>query len=421
MASLALLGAALALVSLIQGKIARWPITPPMLFVIIGMILSPDVTGWLDLHLDDETVVFAAELTLALVLFSDASRIDARELLTTLGLPGRLLGIGLPLTVLLGTAGTALLLTDLSWAEAAVVAAILAPTDAALGEAVITNPAVPAIIRRSLNVESGLNDGLVVPVVAVFVTLAAGEDLEGPTSLIFDALGEVAIAVAVGAVVAVLLAKAIRYASWRSLTNDHGFRLVALGGALTAFAGSVALGGNGFLASFICGLIARYAMREEAARHAELTEDLGHVGASATFVIFGALMVWPAIGAATALVVVCALMTLTLGRMIPVWVATRGTGLKAPTVLFLGWFGPRGLASMLFGLLLVAERAVDDPGDLFSIIALVVVLSVFLHGATAWWGAVTYGRWFTSMADEEDMMEAEECDEQPVRSDRRHR
>lgn len=310
---------------------------------------------------------------------------------------------------------TAALLTDLSLAEAALIAAILAPTDAALGEAVISNPAVPNVIRQSLNVESGLNDGLIVPVVAIFVTLAIGHELDEPATLVARALGEVGLALVVGALVAVVLARVITVATRRSLTSDAGLRLVGFGGALAAFAGSTAIGGNGFVAAFGCGLVARYLIGESVTDHTELVEDLSHVGASATFVLFGAVLVWPALQDATPLVFLCAIATLTLGRMVPVALAMLGSGFKVQTVAFVGWFGPRGLASMLFGLLLVAEGELEVADELFSVIALVVLLSVFLHGASAWRGAVKYGNWYASMSEDETMMESMECESTPVR------
>ena len=159
MTTLAVIGAVIAVVSLFRERLRSLPLTTPMLYVAAGMILAPEVLG-LELFadgLEDEAIALIAEVTLALLLFSDAARIDTRNDSTSLALPARLLGIGLPLTIALGTLVTALFLTDLSWAEAALVAAILAPTDAALGEAVVSNTAVPVRIRQALNVESGLD------------------------------------------------------------------------------------------------------------------------------------------------------------------------------------------------------------------------------------------------------------------------
>lgn len=416
MADLAVFGIVLGLVSLIRQKMRSLPITGPMLFVGAGLALGPDALGVLELNLDDETVVVLAELTLALVLFSDAARIDTKCGRHSFALPGRMLAIGLPLTIALGTVVTRMLLTELSWAEAALVATILAPTDAALGEAVVSNPAVPTRIRQALNVESGLNDGLVVPVFALLLAVVAGSELEGAGSLVGEAVSEIAIGVGVGVVIALAMAWVVPETKRREWIDEEGFRLVAFGCGLAAFAGAEVLNGNGFLAAFTCGIVARYRLGPSMTKHSELAEDAGQVGASATFVLFGALLIVPAMDAVTPLVVLCALGTLTLGRMIPVAISLIGSGLKRPTVGFLGWFGPRGLASMLFGLLIVADGHVEEADALFGVVVLTILLSVVLHGVTAAPWAQRYGAWFAEHGVmDDDMVEAEQVLESPMR------
>ncbi|MDW3176901.1 MAG: cation:proton antiporter [Acidimicrobiia bacterium] len=418
MTTLAVIGAVIAVVSLFRERLRSLPLTTPMLFVAAGMILAPEVLGLaiFDDGLEDETIALIAEVTLALLLFSDAARIDTRNDSTSFALPARLLGIGLPLTVALGTLVTALLLTDLSWAEAALIAAILAPTDAALGEAVVANPAVPVKIRQALNVESGLNDGLVVPVIAVFSALAAESELEGAGELVSEAFLEIGIALIVGAFIAWLFSVVVPFATGRGWSDAEGFRIVALGAGVMSFAGSLALGGNGFVAAFVCGLLARRLMGPTVTDHAEFAEDVSQVGAAAVFLIFGGVMVWPALELVSPAILLCAIGTLTIGRMLPVAIAMIGTGLMRQTVTFLGWFGPRGLASMLFGLLLVSDSEVHRPDELFAIISLVVLCSVVLHGMTASPGARRYGAWYaSSIEDDHDMMEAEMVIESPLR------
>ena len=416
MTTIAIVAIVVAAISLFRERLRTLPLTTPMLFVFAGMLLAPEALGVFDVEVDDELIAFTAELTLALLLFSDAARIDTTTASTTLTLPARLLGIGLPLSIAMGTVVTALLLTDLTWAEAALVAAILAPTDAALGEAVVANPAVPAKVRQALNVESGLNDGLVVPVIAVFSVLAADSELESAGTLVSEALLEIAIAVAVGVFAAAMLAMILPRIEQRNWTDAEGFRIVALGIGVGAFAGSIALGGNGFVAAFVCGLVVRRLMGERVTKHAELAEDVSQVGAAVVFLLFGALMVWPALEHISPLIALCALGTLTVGRMLPVWVALIGTHLQRPTIWFLGWFGPRGLASMLFGLLLLTDGEVDRPDQLFAIITLVVLTSVILHGITASPGARLYAQWFDDMSDgDDDMSESEPVAESPLR------
>lgn len=398
MIDVAIVAAVGALVALVRERLGHLPVTGPMIFVAAGLLLSKDTTGLLTIDFTSETVALIAELTLAMVLFSDAARIDIRGR-RAIALPARLLGIGLPLTIGLGTVMTAYLLTDLGWIEAALVATVLAPTDAALGEAVVSNRSVPVRIRQALNIESGLNDGLVVPVFALLLALAIGDEVEGAGFLAGEAAAEIAIGIGVGAALAVAVSAAIKHVALRSWTDAEGLRLVAFACALGTFATSTALGGNGFLAAFVCGLVLRHRLGSTAAGHIELAEDAGQVGAAVTFVLFGALIVIPALEALSWLVVACAVATLTIGRMIPVGISMIGSGLKLPTIGFLGWFGPRGLASMLFGLLIVTETGGDMESaalgqSLFSVITLVVLASIVAHGITAAPGASRYGAWF---------------------------
>jgi len=415
MTDVAVVALVIAGVSLGRERIRSLPVTTPMLFVGLGLLFGPELLGLLELDIRNEVVVVLAEFTLALVLFSDAMRIETGRTKLSVALPARLLGIGLPLTILLGTVVTKLLLNDLSWAEAALVATVLAPTDAALGEAVVSNPAVPVRIRQALNVESGTNDGLVVPVFSVFLALVAGSEFEGAGSLFGDALTEIAIGLGVGGAVAVTLGIAVPWVTERGWTNAEGCRLVTLGAGLASYAGAEVLGGNGFLAAFSCGIIARVIIGPSTAEHGELAEDLGQLGASATFMVFGALLVIPSLEVVSLLVAVCAVALLTVGRMMPVAISMIGSGLRSPTVVFLGWFGPRGLASMLFGLLLAAEGDVDPDGDLFSVIVLVVLSSVILHGVTAAPGAKRYANWFNRRPTVESMPENEVVAMSPVR------
>jgi NhaP-type Na+/H+ or K+/H+ antiporter len=419
MSDLAVFAILLAVVSLFRERLKMLPLTPPMLYVGAGLILGPKVLGVVELGLEDESVVLLAELTLALLLFSDAARIDTRPDRLSFGFPARLLAIGLPLTIGLGTLVTRALLPDLTWAQAALVATILAPTDAALGEAVVTNPAVPVRIRQALNVESGLNDGLVVPVFTLLLAIVAGSEIESVSTLVGEAAGEIAIGVLVGAATAIIMSFIIPAVKRLEWTDGEGLRLVALGCGLAAYAGAEVIGGNGFLAAFAAGLIASKRIGPDVAKRTELAEDIGQIGASITFVLFGALLVVPAMESASFAVLFCALGTLTVGRMLPVAISLMGTGLKFPTVVFMGWFGPRGLASMLFGLLVVTEGDIDTADDLFSVVVLVILASVVLHGMTAAPWAQKYGRWFEAhgvMTD--DMPEAEAVMESRTRGER---
>ncbi len=417
MADVAIIAAILLLVAATRERVSSLPITAPILFVGLGVLIGEDILGALTIDLESETVALLAEFTLALLLFADASRIDVRRLRSSIGLPVRLLAIALPLTIAMGTMVTAMLLTDLTLFESALVAAVLAPTDAALGQAVITNPAVPVRVRQALNVEAGLNDGLVVPAVSLFVALSIGDDVDGPGALAGKALSEIAIGVAVGCGLAFLMARLVTIAMDRGWTDAEGYRLVALGTAVLAFTGANVAHGNGFIAAFLCGLFIRWFVGREVEDHTELAEDAAQLGATATFVVFGALLVVPAFERLTLPVVLCAIATLTVGRMIPVWISLLGTGLKLPTVAFISWFGPRGLASMVFGLLLLEETGLDEGNDLFAVIATVIVASVVLHGVTAAPLAERYGAWFDRHGHD-DMQESRMVECPPLRGER---
>ncbi|MDH3708139.1 MAG: sodium:proton antiporter, partial [Acidimicrobiia bacterium] len=404
-ATVALLCLFVVAYSLISRKIEDRAVSGPMIFLVFGLVIGPDGLDAASFDIESSVVVVLAELTLAVVLFSDAARLDVPALRRDPGIPARLLAIGLPLTVALGTGMTALLLTDLSWAEAALVAAVLTPTDAALGQAVVTDQRVPLRIRQSLNVESGLNDGLIVPVVLVFVATVEGEELGGVDEFLADALSEMLIGAGVGVGLALVAGWLLSTADRNGWVAKDYEQLAMLAIGVGAYALSTELDGNGFMAAFLAGITLSHTMGAEAARRVAFSEDLAQLLALVMFVVFGAIMVGPALGELTVPIAVCALATLTLGRMLPVWFATIGTGLAPVSRLFLGWFGPRGLASILFGLLIVEESDIATKSTLFVIITWVVVASVFAHGVTAAPGAARYSARLEARDDTEEMME----------------
>ena len=304
----------------------------------------------------------------------------------------------------------------MTWAEAALLGAILAPTDAALGRAVVSNEKVPVLIRQSLNVESGLNDGLVVPVVAVFALLVSGDEAEGFGTLVVDAFIEVGLGAAIGSIIGGLLGWGTTRALTDRWTDNEGVRLVAFGSAICGFAFAEVAGGNGFIAAFIAGLALHIVTKDQACYRAELAEEVGEIGAASTLFIFGALLIVPALEAFSIRVAIYAVLTLTVVRMLPVYIATIGSKLQVPSRLFLGWFGPRGLASMLFGLLIVAKRG-DAVDGVFAVVTCVHLVSVVLHGLSAGPGAEWFGNWFKDHCDD-DSCESMEMTELRVRGER---
>jgi NhaP-type Na+/H+ or K+/H+ antiporter len=369
--------------------LARANLSGPLLFTLAGYLLANPDWGPLSVTYDAASIHVLAEVTLALLLFADASRVSLADLRREVRFPVRLLGAGLPLSVVLGSLLAAWALGDASWALAGFVGATLAPTDAALSAQVINDDRIPVRTRRVLNVESGLNDGIVTPVVALTLAIAATElgvaghhDPGGGTALLDLAIG-LAVGVGLGWGSAVSLVGASR-AGW---VAGGGRRLAALGTAFGSFAVAIALDGNGFIAAFVAGLAfgAGWKGQEVAVEEVgELPELLGEVLAFVVWFVFGAVLVPVAIAQADAALLGYALMSLTIVRMLPVLVSLVGTGIDRETALFIGWFGPRGLASVVFALLAVEELGrTGDVAPAIGAVALTVLLSVVLHGVSA--------------------------------------
>lgn len=401
---------------LVSKRIQTTVVTAPMVFVLFGVAVGPSGLGLVNIALDSPAVRLLAELTLVLVLFTDAARIDLARLRREHNIPLRLLGIGLPLTVLAGVVAGATLLGELSLWEVLVLAIILAPTDAALGQAVVSSKRVPVRIRQALNVESGLNDGLALPLLLFAISCAtmAEHANEGGFWLRFAFL-QVVLGPLVGAAVGYFggrLASWGRRSGWMS---DAFGDLAALGFALLAYAGAEVVGGNGFIAAFTAGLTLGNTARSLCSSLYEFAEAEGQLLTLLSFVVFGAVLVGPALDGLGPATLLYALASLTLVRMVPVWLSLTGLGLEAPTRAFIGWFGPRGIASILYGLLLLEGSGLEQGGTVFSVTMLTILLSVVLHGITAWPAVRWYGRWADNMKDEPDMPEMQPVSEMPVR------
>ena len=317
------------------------------------------------------------------MLFADASRVNARRLRSSAGPPVRLLCIGLPLTIAAGAVTAALLFHAAGLWVAAAIAAIVAPTDAALGASVISDRRVPAGVRRLLNVESGLNDGIATPFVNLFVAGAASaEAIRGaPTvaSAVVDLLGGAALGIGVGAAGAVLLA----------VTRRHGWSapamrpLTVLALALFAYAIALVAGVNGFIAAFVGGMAFGTLDHHNDEAALRFTEEGGTLLSLLVWFSFGAVMLVPGLRDATWQSALFALLALTVVRMVPVAAALAGTGFDRATIAFVGWFGPRGLASVVFGLVAVDALAPAQSKVVLAAVTLTVALSVLLHGVSA--------------------------------------
>jgi sodium/hydrogen antiporter len=385
MTGLAVLLTVVFFYGLISRRLEGSVVTAPMTFVAAGMVLGPAALGLVNFDLENETVLLVAEFALALLLFTDATRVDLRALGSPPHLPARLLGVGMPLTIVLGAVAAALVLPGLSFWEAAIVAAVLAPTDAALGQAVVSDERVPATVRRSLNVEAGLNGGLSVPFLALFIALALAEEevLTGGRWILF-ALQQIGFGVLVGALVGVSGAWLVREAIRWGWISDTFERLALLALALLAYALAGLAGGNGFIAAFAGGLCAGPFLRGIEERAVGFADAEGQLLNAAVFFTFGAVAIPLLLDEMDLSVALYAGLSLSVIRMLPVGIALLGTRLRGVSVLFMGWFGPRGLASIILGLVFLEEAAsLSASVEISTVVAATVLLSVLLHGLTS--------------------------------------
>ena len=401
----AVLTTALALLAfgLLSRRIEGSILTGPMLFAAFGFAVGPDGVGLVPMEVTNEGLHLLAEITLILVLFSDAANLNLRQLRRDHNLPLRMLTISLPLSIVMGAVLALGLLTGFSIWEALLLAAILAPTDAALGQAVITNPAVPVRIRQTLNVESGLNDGIAFPFVLVFATVATmadtGEQISDWILFAFMQVGLGPLAgIAVGFVGAQLVAYCNR-AGWMSQTAEG---IVALALAFAAYQAAELIGGNGFISAFAAGLSFGNTLGRHCKFLFEFADAEGQFLILLTFMAFGSAMIPMALPDFNGVYLLYAALTLTVIRMLPVSLALLGTGISPVTSGFLGWFGPRGLASVLYVLVVLEGAEMPHKHEIFVICTLTILLSIVLHGVTAVPAARWYGRYSESMGECEE-------------------
>lgn len=392
---LAIVAAAVLVVAGVSRRLTDTPFTPAMAFVLIGLLLGPLVVDEVRFAPTSGTVRTLAEATLAVVLFADASRIKLRVLRREYAVPLRLLAIGLPLTIVAGALLAAGIFNGLSAAEAVVLAVVLAPTDAALGQAVVTEPRLPSRIRQGLNVESGLNDGICVPLLLIALAVA---DVEDKTTTSHHALAIVAEEIGygiLGGVVAGLIAASVVAIGYRrKLISGSWLQVIPIAGAGLAYGFAAALGGSGFIAAFLAGAIFGALVAEESEKASRLNEEVGALLGGVTFLIFGAVLLGPSLKHLSWQILLYAALSLTLVRMLPVAIAMVGSGAKAQTVGFLGWFGPRGLASIVFAVIAIQEAHLTGATTILRTAYVTVGLSIFAHGATAAPLAHRYSRWY---------------------------
>lgn len=380
-------------------------LTPPMVFTLFGLSLGGAGLGIIDVNFSHSFVHGLAEVTLVLVLFSDAARIDLKSLHKDHSLPTRMLLIGLPLTIVAGAFVGWLMPLGLQFWEAALLAAVLAPTDAALGQSVVSSPAVPVRIRQTLNVESGLNDGIALPVVLLFASLVGAEHAggDGGGAWLLFGVKQIVLGPLAGVVIGLAgsrLLDAAAGAGWIAESYEGG---AVLGTAFLAYATSELIGGNGFIAAFVSGMVFGNVVRGRCKFVFEFAEAEGQLLVLLTFLVFGAAILPDGLGAWNGTILLFTALSLTVIRMVPVAISLRGAGLQSPTIAFLGWFGPRGLASILFALFVLEEVASHAAQTILAITIVTVAVSILAHGLTAAPLAGWYGRAVKKLGDCEEI------------------
>jgi len=393
---LAILALFVFLYSIVAGRVERSAVSGPIVFVVAGIIMGPMVLGWFEGDEVREDLRLLADLTLALILFVDAAHADLGVLRKRFQIPLRMLLLGLPGVIALGF-GLALVMFDvLSVFEAAILATMLAATDAALGKAVITDPSVPARIREGLNVESGMNDGLCVPILFVFIALAletggGGGDHASPLLLVAQELG---IGALVGVGLATIGAALYRFCWHKGWVTPIWMQVSVAGLALACFAFAQSLHGSGYIASFTGGIAFGLLAGHSTHKLVLAAEGVAETLALLTWLLFGVAVIGQLAGLITWQVFLYAILSLTLIRVLPVFLSLTGSGESVNSRFFLSWFGPRGLASIVFAVIVLDSEL---PGaELMSLVVVITVLfSLIAHGVSA----RPLSRWISASED----------------------
>lgn len=380
----------LLLYGLISDRLKTTFLTGPIIFVFFGYLLSGDILGLIAGK--NHILVYAiANITLILILFSDSSRINLSFFRKEQDLPRRLLEIGLPLTICFGTLCGLFLFPEVPLWQAAVLATALAPTDAALAQVVINSKSVPSRISEALNVESGLNDGICFPILLLFLSLAdnLGEKSSNYYWIQFIGL-QLLLGTVMGVVIGFVGGKLTLWGVEKKWMSKHFQRLSMIALSFMAFCLTSLVGGNGFIAAFFAGLLFGYAAHKVSEPIYEFGESIGELFILLTFMLFGAILVPGAIQKLNWEVIAYALLSLTVVRMIPVAISLLGKGLPTVSVFYIGWFGPRGAASILYLLLIVSKYDLSAENLIFEVATITILLSIILHGMTAAWGSRIY-------------------------------
>lgn len=369
-------------------------ITAPMVFIVAGALSF----GFLDrLQADNAVIQVAAEITLVLVLFHDASTVRLKSLDSDWRIPARLLGIGFPLAVLTTFGLTAWLMPAVGVMGALLIAAAISPTDADLGAPTVMNPSVPRRVRRMLNVESGLNDGLATPIVLFALAVLSASEGDATPPVLEIAVIPVGLALAVGVGLSLVIARGLQHSKKHLDSSATSQSVTVLLTPVLIFLLADVIGANAFIAAFVGGITfgAASPLLRHRPRTARLLETAADVGSWLVWFLAGGVVVAVMTNGLSWQPVVVAIAALTVLRFVPVWLSLLGTGFRWPTIAFVGWFGPRGLATVVFALLTIEELGDGDPilHPVLSTLSVAVAISVFAHGISATPLANRYGAW----------------------------
>jgi NhaP-type Na+/H+ or K+/H+ antiporter len=393
MIGLATIAAVFLIFSLVSQRLQKTVLTAPIFFVAAGLLLGSRLIRAVDFAQVAPFFLVVGIVALSLSFFNQASRVNPATLVGAAALPARLLLIGLPLTIVAGTLLAAGLFPGLTLIEAALLATILAPADTGLIPTVMASQRVPVRIRQALNVESSLNDGITTPFAALFMALA--QTRLGSAAVTFHWLSPltgVALALGVGLAVGGVGGWPLREADRRGWISPGFQRLVFPSLTMIALPVAYVADGNYFVACFVAGMTTAWVLRDYGERHSRFSETAEHMFSLVVLLILGTEFV-ERLPALDWRIVLYAFLSLMLVRMVPVVIALLGKRLHWESVLFLGWFGPRGLASIVLGtLVLVTVPGIPHTETIAQVVMTTVVFSVVLHGASAIPLATRYGR-----------------------------
>ncbi|MEP5763545.1 MAG: cation:proton antiporter [Halieaceae bacterium] len=372
--------------SVVASRLERTPISGPVVYLFVGLACGSYGLGLVDLDIDREMLKRLAEYTLAMVLFADSANANMSMLKEVKKVPARLLLIGLPLTIAAGVVTGYFIFDSLTLLEIALLATMLAPTDAALGQAVVTNESVPDSVRESLNVESGLNDGICVPVLLIFLALATGQASgEDAGSLIVHLpLQAIGIGAGVGVVLALVGSSLVKFCGSRGWISGAWTRIPVITLAMFCFALSQWMGGSGFIGAFVGGMLFGALIKNHESKEELLAgaEGFGNLMSLLTWFVFGVVAFGKGLQDVSWQVILYAVLSLTVVRMLPVMLCLVGIKKHFDTQMFLGWFGPRGLASIVFIVMVLGEN-LPGANTLAAVVTWTVVLSIIAHGVSA--------------------------------------